>query len=101
MGHASFGDPDLTTFCRLDGLGLVAVVQRLGPDRAVIERWVVEVDDWCHKSGSEGRKPAHRERGWRWGLTVKTASPDRPEVMERGQPWAVSGPGVCRSPVNC
>jgi hypothetical protein len=32
---AAFGCPDLTTFCRLDELGLVVVGQRLEPDRAV------------------------------------------------------------------
>jgi hypothetical protein len=33
---ATFGCPDLTTFCRLDELGLVVVGQRLEPDRAVL-----------------------------------------------------------------
>lgn len=33
--YATFSPPDLTVFCRLDELGLVAVGQRLGPDRAV------------------------------------------------------------------
>jgi hypothetical protein len=33
---ATFGCPDLTTFCRPDELGLVVVGQRLEPDRAVL-----------------------------------------------------------------
>jgi len=37
MPHATFAAPDLTTFCRLDELGLQAVRQRLEPGRAVIE----------------------------------------------------------------
>jgi len=32
---ATFASPDLTTFCRLDELGLHVVGQRLEPDRAV------------------------------------------------------------------
>lgn len=37
MLHAIFAAPCLTTFCRLDELGLEAVGQRLEPDQAVIE----------------------------------------------------------------
>jgi hypothetical protein len=33
---ATFACPDLTTFCRLDELGLVVFGQRLEPDRAVL-----------------------------------------------------------------
>ncbi|WP_194411974.1 hypothetical protein [Microbacterium cremeum] len=33
-GLATFAAPDLTTFCRLDELGLEAVGQHLEPDRA-------------------------------------------------------------------
>src|SRR5699024_8113254 len=51
---ATFATPDLTTFCRLDELGLVAVGQRLAPDRAVIECRVAEPDPWCRKCGTEG-----------------------------------------------
>lgn len=57
---ATFGGPDLTTFCRLDKLGLVVVGQRLEPDRAVLACRVLEADDgtegWPrtrgHKAGS-------------------------------------------------
>lgn len=35
--HAIFAAPDLTTFCRLDELGVEAVGQRLEPDRVVIK----------------------------------------------------------------
>ena len=34
--RATFATPDLTVSCRLDELGLVAVGQRLEPDRVVI-----------------------------------------------------------------
>ena len=36
MPDATFAGPDLTTFCRLDELGLVVLGQRLDPDRAVL-----------------------------------------------------------------
>ena len=40
--HDTFATPDLTTFCRLDELGLEAAGQRLDPDRAMIECRVIE-----------------------------------------------------------
>jgi len=56
---AGFGRADLTTFCRLDELGLVKVTgQRLESDRAVLACRVVEPDGsdarWCRRCGCEG-----------------------------------------------
>ena len=51
---ATFACPDLTTFCRLDELGLEVTGQRLEPDRAVLACRVVEPDDWCRRCGCEG-----------------------------------------------
>ena len=74
MSHATFNAPDLTTFCRLDDLGLVATGQRIEPARAVIECRVVDSDDdrWCRRCGGEGkvrdtivRRLAHIPLGWR------------------------------------
>lgn len=74
---ATFGCPDLTTFCRLDELGLVVVGQRLEPDRAVLAcRVLEEADDgtegWCRRCGCAGRprdtvtrELAHEPLGWR------------------------------------
>ena len=42
---ATFGCPDLTTFCRLDELGLVVVGQRLEPE---------------HPAGDDPLIPVHR-----------------------------------------
>jgi len=36
MPDATFAAPDLTSFAGLEGLGLVALGQRIEPDRAVI-----------------------------------------------------------------
>jgi transposase len=70
--HATFGPADLSVFCRLDELGLVATGQYIEPERAVIECRVVESDDWCRRCGAEGisrgtviRKLAHVPFGMR------------------------------------
>ena len=72
MPHATFARPDLTTFARLDDLGLEAVGQRLEPDRAVLACRVVADDGWCRRCGCEGvprgtviRRLAHEPLGWR------------------------------------
>src|SRR3954464_14196332 len=63
VSDATFVRPDLTTFCRLDELGLVVVGQHLEPDRAVLAcRVAVDPDDpeegeadrWCRRCGGGG-----------------------------------------------
>ena len=51
---ATFACPDLTTFCRLDELGLVVFGQRLEPDREVLACRVLEPDEWCRRCGCQG-----------------------------------------------
>ncbi|MGB5937721.1 MAG: ISL3 family transposase, partial [Ornithinimicrobium sp.] len=72
MDDVTFTTPDLTTFARLDGLGLQVSGQRLEPGRAVLACWVAEPDRWCHRCGCEGlvrdtviRELAHEPFGWR------------------------------------
>ncbi len=72
MSDATFACPDLTTFCRLDELGLKVVGQRLEPDRAVLACRVIEPDQWCRRCGCQGaprdtvvRRLAHEPLGWR------------------------------------
>ena len=72
MPDATFTRPDLTTFARLDDLGLEVVGQRLEPDRAVLACRVVADDGWCRRCGCEGaardtvtRALAHEPLGWR------------------------------------
>ena len=72
MSDATFSSPDLTMFCRLDDLGLVVVGQRLEPDRAVLACRVVELDQWCRRSGCRGaardtvvRRLTRKPLGWR------------------------------------
>ncbi len=72
MPDATFARPDLTTFCRLEELGLEVVGQQLDTDRAVLSCRVAEPDPWCRRCGCEGsprdsvtRELAHEPFGWR------------------------------------
>ena len=72
MSDATFIRPDLTTFARLDDLGLEVVGQRLEPDRALLACRVAQPDGWCRRCGCEGsprdtltRELAHEPLGWR------------------------------------
>ena len=114
---ATFAVPDLTTFCRLDELGLVAVGQRLEPGRAVIACRVVDPDDWCHRCGQHGllrdtvvRRLAHEPLGWRptvlevlvrryrcadcahvWRQDMTKAAEPKARLSRRGLRWALEG----------
>ncbi|MBN9176439.1 MAG: ISL3 family transposase [Microbacterium sp.] len=116
MHHPTFATPDLTTFCRLDELGLEAVGQLLEPDRAVFECRVVDDDPWCRKCGAEGvvrdtvtrplahepfgHRPTtllvrvrryrcgHCRRTWRQD-TTKAAAP-RAKISRGGIGWALT-----------
>ncbi|MCW2886159.1 MAG: family transposase [Streptosporangiaceae bacterium] len=92
MRDASFACPDLTTFCRLDELGLEVTGQRLEPDRAVLACRVVEPDRWCRRCGCEGvprdtvvRRLAHEPLGWR--PTVLEVSVRRYRCTGSGHVW--------------
>ena len=117
MFKATFNRPDLTTFCRLNDLGLEATGQFLSTDRAVIECRVVEPDPWCSKCGSEGiardtvtRQLGHEPFGWRptpllvrvrryrctgcghvWRQDTSKAAEPRAKLSRRGLRWALEG----------
>jgi transposase len=114
---ATFTSPDLTTFCRLDELGLEVVGQRLDPDRAVLVCRVVAPDSWCRRCGCEGaprdtvvRPLAHQPLGWRptmllvtvrryrctgcghvWRQDISKAAEPRAKLSRRGLRWALEG----------
>ncbi|RAN69568.1 ISL3 family transposase [Bacillus sp. SRB_336] len=117
MNNATFQCPDLTTFCRLDGLGLEVTGQYVRPDRAVLACRVVDPDDWCHKCGCQGvprdtvtRQLGHEPFGWRpttllvrirryrctgcgyvWRQNTSKAAEARAKLSRRGLRWALEG----------
>ena len=58
MLHGTFVRPDLTTFTRLDELGLEVVAQRVEPGQASLVCRVVDPDEWCHRGGAGQGHPA-------------------------------------------
>ena len=117
MSDATFACPDLTTFCRLDELGLEVVGQRLEADRAVLACRVADPDDWCHRCGEQGvardtvvRRLAHEPFGWRpttllvtvrryrcigcghvWRQDTTRAAEPRAKISRAGLRWALEG----------
>ncbi len=117
MPDATFAVPDVTTFTRLDELGLVVVGQRLEPGRSVLAGRVLEPDRWCRRCGCEGaardtvlRRLAHEPLGWRptvlevrvrryqctgcgqvWRQDTSLAAEPRAKLSRRGLRWALEG----------
>ena len=58
MLHGTFVRPDLTTFTRLDELGLEVVAQRVEPGRVSLVCRVVDPDEWCRRGGVGQGHPA-------------------------------------------
>ena len=114
---AGFACPDLTSFCRLDELGLEVTGQLLEPGRAVLACRVVESDQWCRRCGCEGlardtvvRRLAHEPFGWRptillvtvrryrcgecghvWRQDMSRAAEPRAKLSRRALRWALEG----------
>lgn len=116
---ARFARPDLTTFCRLDELGLEVTGQRLEPGRAVLACRVVADRDggegWCRRCGCEGvprgsvlRRLVHEPLGWRptvlevvvrrfrctgcghvWRQDTSAAAEPRSKLSRRALSWAL------------
>ena len=110
-----FDRADLTTFCRLDELGLEVTGQRLEPGKAVLACRVVEPDRWCRRCGCEGlardtvtRRLAQEPFGWRpttlvvtirryrcascgsvWRQDTTRAAEPRAKLSRRGLRWAL------------
>lgn len=117
MRDATFTDPDITTFTRLDGHGLRVVGQRLEPDRAVLACRVAEPDPWCRRCGAQGvvrgtvvRELAHEPVGWRptivqvrvpryrcegcahvWRHDISAAAAPRAKLTRGALRWALEG----------
>ncbi|MCH9815539.1 MAG: ISL3 family transposase [Actinomycetia bacterium] len=115
MPDATFACADLTTFCRLDGLGLEVTSQRLRPDRAVLACRIADDDSWCRRCGEQGavrdtvtRQLAHEPFGWRpttllvtvrryrsagcahvWRQDISKAAEPRAKLSRRALQWAL------------
>ncbi|QUW17867.1 ISL3 family transposase [Agrococcus sp. Marseille-Q4369] len=115
MSDVTFDAPCLTTFCRLDELGLEAIGQRLEPDRAVLFCRVVQADEWCRDCGCQGvprdtvtRRLAHAPFGHRptallvrvrryrctgcgriWRQDTTRAAEPRSKISRTGLRWAL------------
>jgi transposase len=112
---AGFACADVTTFCRLDELGLEVTGQRLRPDRAVLACRVTAEDRWCRRCGEQGsvrdsvtRQLAHEPFGWRpttllvtvrryrcigcghvWRQDTSKAAEPRAKLSRRALQWAL------------
>ena len=117
MFNATFDRPDLTTFTGLDGLGLVALGQRIEADRAVIACEPTGSDQVCHRCGQVGvvrdtltRRLAHVPFGWRptvllvrvhryrcpdckrvWRQDMSAAAEPRACLSRAGLRWGLEG----------
>lgn len=115
MLDATFACPDLTTFCRLDELGLEVTGQRLETGRAVLACRIPDEDRWCRRCGEEGvvrdsvtRELAHEPFGWRpttllvtvrryrcagcahvWRQDTSKAAEPRTKLSRRALRWAL------------
>ena len=115
MPDATFACPDLTTFCRLDELGLEVTGQRLELDRAVLACRIADDDSWCRRCGEQGaprdsvtRGLAHEPLGWRpttllvtirryrcagcahvWRQDISKAAEPRAKLSRRALRWAL------------
>ncbi|MEJ7648245.1 MAG: ISL3 family transposase [Nakamurella sp.] len=115
MPDSTFTTPDVTTFARLNGLGLRVVGQFIEPDRAVLECRVTADDRTCRRCGSPGvlrdsvtRRLAHEPMGWRptvllvwvrryrcdecghvWRQDTSAAAEPRARLSRGGLRWAL------------
>ena len=115
--NATFVRRDLTTFTRLDELGLEAVGQHVKRERAMLACRVVEPDQWWRRCGCEGTardtvtgQLAHEPFGWRptvlvvrlrryrcgacghlWRQDMSKAGQPRSKLSRRALRWALEG----------
>ena len=107
----------LTTFTRLDGLGLEVTGQRIWPDHTVLACRITGEDRWCRRCGCQGisrdtviRRLAHVPCGWRptilhvsvrryrcqqcahvWRQDMSQAADPRAKLSRAAVRWALTG----------
>ena len=117
MPQSTFTAPDLTTFTKLDQLGLTATGQHLTTEKTEILCRVTAPNPWCTRCGSEGsprdtvtRRLAHEPFGWRptvllirhrryrcpncrhvWREDLTSAVAPRQKISRTGLAWALNG----------
>ena len=117
MPNTTFDRPDLSTFTRLDDLGLEVTGQRVGGDRTILACKVVGEDRWCRQCGGEGvvrdtviRRLAHVPYGWHptilhvsvrryrcqtcahvWRQNMSAAADPRAKLSRSAVRWALVG----------
>ena len=117
MPNTTFDRPDLSTFTRLDDLGLEVTGQRVGGDRTILACKVVGEDWWCRQCGGEGvvrdtviRRLAHVPYGWHptilhvsvrryrcqtcahvWRQNMSQAADPRAKLSHSAVRWALVG----------
>ena len=117
MPNTIFDRPDLSTFTRLDGLGLDVTGQRIEPDHAVLACRIIGEDRWCRRCGCQGisrgtvvRRLAHEPCGWRptivhvsvrryrcpecahvWRQDMSQAADPRAKLSRAAVRWALTG----------
>lgn len=117
MPDITFTTPDLTTFTRLDELGLQATGQHISASKTIVRCRVVDPDDWCHQCGAKGiprdtvtRRLAHTPCGWKpttlhirvrryacsgcghvWRQDTSKAAAPRAKLSYGGVRWALEG----------
>jgi len=115
--QSTFTASDLTTFTRLDGLGLTAIGQNITDAKAEILCEVTTPDPWCRSCGCQGsprdtviRRIAHAPFGWRptvlvikhrryrcitchhvWREDLTEAVAPRQKISRTGLMWALAG----------
>ena len=117
MSNTTFDRPDLSTFTRLDDLGLEVTGQRMWPDHAVLACRIAGEDRWCRRCGCQGesrdtviRRLAHEPYGWRptilhvsvrryrcqecahvWRQDMSQAADPRAKLSRAAVRWALTG----------
>jgi transposase len=126
MSHLTFSTPDLTTFARLDELGLEVTGQHITGERVVLACRVSEADPWCRVCGSQGaprdtvsRRLAHTPFGHRptilqvrvrryrctgcghvWRQDTSAAAEPRAALSRGGLAWALESLVLDHLPVS-
>ena len=112
-----FACADVTTFCRLDELGLAVTGQHLDSCQAMLACRITAEDRWCRRCGEQGaprdtvtRELAHEPFGWRpttllvttcryrcagcghvWRQDLSSAAAPRAKLSRGALRWALEG----------